>query len=450
MKHIISICFAIIFSAIDTKSYAYDIAVENEDGIIFYYNYINDGTELEVTYQHYDSDSNYKEYKDRTITIPSEVTFMNRTRKVTQIGKAAFAHAPVKKIIIPETIKNIENYAFFNSKINEALLPNSLETLGGGVFDYTFVKSIFIGDNLRKSGKLDGSKIDSIIIKNLKSFINIDFGEGCLGYFWNFTAHLYDNNKKLLKNVVIPEGVTSLGYAFTECSTIESVTIPKSMTKIDKWAFKDCSNLRAVNMHDDITKIGEEAFTGNVIEEIQLPENLDTIEISAFSGCKLTNIIIPNKVTAIYSKAFGGCPIKTVVLPQSLKTLEPAVFDSDILTVVSKITDPENTTAGKLRTIISGFKTETYFRNAFNKNTLMNATLYVPYGTKEKYKVADGWKEFKYIEEGDPTGILPINETNSKKETKRYNVSGQKIIYPHKGINIIKMSDGTTKKVVVK
>ena len=48
----------------------------------------------------------------------------------------------ISEFLSKNKIKNIENYAFFNSKINEALLPNSLETLGGGVFDYTFVKSI--------------------------------------------------------------------------------------------------------------------------------------------------------------------------------------------------------------------------------------------------------------------------------------------------------------------
>ena len=80
----------------------------------------------------------------------------------------------------------------------------------------------------------------------------------------------------------------------------------------------------------------------------------------------------------------------------------------------------------------------------------MNATLYVPIGTKEKYMEAEGWKDFVFIEEMSPTGILPIRESNKTFEIKRYTINGRQISQPQKGINIIKMSDGTSKKIYVK
>ena len=79
----------------------------------------------------------------------------------------------------------------------------------------------------------------------------------------------------------------------------------------------------------------------------------------------------------------------------------------------------------------------------------MNASLYVPKGTIDKYKSTEGWKDFVFIEEGLPTEIRDV-VGNKTTENRRYTINGEIITTPQKGINIIKMSDGTTKKVLVK
>lgn len=80
-----------------------------------------------------------------------------------------------------------------------------------------------------------------------------------------------------------------------------------------------------------------------------------------------------------------------------------------------------------------------------------NGTLYVPEGTIEKYKATDGWKQFVWIEEGMPTGIKQPNANGADAtETQRYTIGGDVINKPQRGINIVKMSNGSVKKVVVK
>ena len=74
----------------------------------------------------------------------------------------------------------------------------------------------------------------------------------------------------------------------------------------------------------------------------------------------------------------------------------------------------------------------------------IDATLYVPVGTKAKYEATEGWKEFKNIVEMDPSGIATVLTEQKANETI-YNLSGQRFATPRRGLNII-----GGKKVVVR
>lgn len=73
-------------------------------------------------------------------------------------------------------------------------------------------------------------------------------------------------------------------------------------------------------------------------------------------------------------------------------------------------------------------------------------TLYVPEGSISAYKSAPQWKDFYNIE----TGIKNVPKSDSATEAARYSTNCTRIASPQKGINIIRMSDGTVKKVLVK
>ena len=78
-----------------------------------------------------------------------------------------------------------------------------------------------------------------------------------------------------------------------------------------------------------------------------------------------------------------------------------------------------------------------------------NCTLYVPQGTKQDYFLANEWRYFENIVEFDATGIDKTTTSTDAEEVSSYSVNGQRLVGPTKGLNIVKYSDGSVKKVTV-
>ena len=173
---------------------------------------------------------------------------------------------------------------------------------------------------------------------------------------------------------------------------------------------------------------------------LSLPNSVTSIGNGAFADCiNLTSICIPNGVTSIGKVAFVDCSkLATVIIPNTITTIGDYAF------IRSGLTDMY-CYAEQLPEIGSEIFQDTYRK----------VTLHVPASSLDAYSNAEQWKEFPNIvaltdSDPTPTGITVPIVAPQPTITECYDLSGRRTNQPQRGVNIIKMSDGTTKKIVVK
>jgi hypothetical protein len=145
--------------------------------------------------------------------------------------------------------------------------------------------------------------------------------------------------------LVIPDtiegkSVTGIGdWAFYQCSSLTSITIPDSVTIIGNNAFRSCSSLTSITIPDGVTDIGGYTFLGCInLTSVTIPDSVTRILHAAFASCaSLTSITIPNSVTFINSEAFNGCSsLTSITIPDSVTSIAPYAFrDCSSLTSVT-------------------------------------------------------------------------------------------------------------------
>ena len=163
-----------------------------------------------------------------------------------------------------------------------------------------------------------------------------------------------------------------------------------SNDEIGEYAFAYCSGLTSLTLPVGITSIGEFAFSGcSGLTSLTLPAGITSISEFAFSYCSgLTSIYVyAEKVPRIGRYAFEGCASR-------------------------------------------------------------KCTLYVPKGTYDNYRLSE-FGYFENIVEFDATGIDKTTTSTDVEEVSRYSLNGQRLVGPTKGLNIVKYSDGSVKKVAV-
>ena len=240
-----------------------------------------------------------------------------------------------------------------------------------------------------------------------------------------------------LTSLSLPSGITSIGWeAFSGCSGLTSLSLPSGITSMGNEAFSGCSGLTSLSLPSGLTSIGYNAFSGcSGLTSLSRPSGLTSIDFNAFSGCSgLTSLSLPSGLTSIGIGAFSGCSgLTSLSLPSGLTSIGDVAFSGcSGLTSIYVYTEKLPNTGS----------------NVFDGCDAKKCTVYIPKGTYDDYWLSE-FGYFENIVEFDPTGINNVITSNDAKELSRYSLNGQRLPAPTKGLNIVKYSDGSVKKVAV-
>ncbi|MCR4853968.1 MAG: leucine-rich repeat domain-containing protein [Prevotella sp.] len=408
---------------------AHDIVVEP-----FYYNFINDGTELEVSY-YADYDEEHKYAGD--YIIPEEVTYEGKTYKVTAIGERAFmACINLGYVSIPRTINRIGDDAFREATIN-ILNINDLAAWCGIDF------AGYYSNPLGGAGSLiaDGSTVTDLVIpEGVTSISNLAF-QGCKAFkgvtlpstlksigeqaFRDFTS---------MESIYMPYGLTSIGHsAFSGCTSLGAVNIPNSITSIPPDCFRDCTSLAAVTIPNSVTEIGNQVFYDcPKLSEITLPSSVTSIGRDAFELCNALKAVNISDLDAFCNISFGSCSANPLMYAHRLFQNGVEVTKPKYPQTATAVHDyafygASNITRLTIPSSVKSIGTEAFYgctslvvvtvgmedpypidENCFSTEIMANATLCVQSESIDKYLESTAWSRFFDLFGDAPKCATPV------------------------------------------
>ena len=388
--------------------------------------------------------------------------------RVTSIGERAFAKCSnLASINIPEKVNSIGTGAFTNCvNLTSINIPDKVRNIGADAF-------------------LNCSGITSVKITDVDAWCKIAFGNAMANPL--YYAHQLFLGDSVVENVAFPSVTDVSDYAFIGCSDLASVTLPNTVLSIGQGAFSGCQNLKKVIFGSGVKTIGSFAFIGcSKLESCILPNGTEAIGEYAFSNCSaLQDVVIPNTVTSIGKYAFENClglysVTSLVNIPFKLDETAFAYtgtdYDTEIIYGVAKLYVP--TGRDGVYRVTTGWKkfmniieTDTKFKLTYMldgkeyKTYEIQATEVItpePDPYKKGY-IFSGWSDIPYLMpahdvtiEGsftiDPEYYASVEGITQGKvlPDAYYSVSGRKQDKMQRGLNIIRMSDGTVRKVMVR
>lgn len=278
-----------------------------------------------------------------------------------------------------------------------------------------------------------------------------------------------------LQSLEIPEGVTTIAYEAFYQSGVRNVSLPSTLTTIRNFAFDRCRNLQSIVVPESVTTLESGAFylcegmksaqilcplqtlpstifyDARNLKSVELPNTIETIGENAFNSCgSLTSFVFPENVKVIERGAFGDTGIEVLELPVSLDSIGDQAFASM----------RRNPGMGGLQLIrvhavvppkCAGDMVFTNYDNT-DWRTYQEVPLEVPEESIEAYKNAPVWKNFSNIcALGATTGVeLSTTHAEQQQATDSYTLSGVKTKGQTKGLTLVRESNGSVKKVLVK
>lgn len=312
--------------------------------------------------------------------------------------------ADITKVELPEGLTSISASAFARTQITEIAIPDGVRFIESSTFDacraLTTVQLPADLINIGNSAFMSCSNL--VEVKGLSNASNLRVVEDAAFY-----------GCSSLKEAVFPASLERLGdMVFSNCTNLERVGINGSVTQLGTDAFANCSSLKDVELNAPISIIGSHCFSRcSSLEVIDLPATLTSIGYLGFYACSSLKKVICRATTppGLGENAFWQAGTDEITY-QSASRKGDSASGNGGTSGTGGASGPDGMDA------IQG--------------PGENVVLYVPTESIALYQTAEGWKEFKTIDDiaNAPGGIISIKTASS---------ANRKFFTPKDGIIIV-------------
>ncbi len=266
----------------------------------------------------------YSNTCSKDVIIPSKINGIT----ITTIGSSAFANKGLTSVVFPNTLTTITREAFRNNNLTHLEIPSSVVSIGPAAFNRNQLPDEEAFIYARES---DGSEDKTTIVS-------------------------YGGAKR--ENVVIPEGVVSIGNQSFDNTSLVSVQFPSTLKTIRGQAFRG-NVLTSLEIPSNVNNISANAFNGNKLpdeeafiyarnsdgsedkthlisyggakrENVVIPEGVEIID-SAFAWINVTSVVMPSTLKTITNRAFAECALTSLDIPSSVTYIAPGTFNKNQL-----------------------------------------------------------------------------------------------------------------------
>ena len=283
----------------------------------------------------------------------TKIMSMNVLSSVETIGVSVFEDSSLNTIIFANdsSLNTIGDYAFKSTDISMISIPDNVVNIGIGAFSNSNIETITFSENSNFTTISDSMfenivTLEKIVIPNNVTQIgNNAFKNTGL----SIITFLEDSNLSSIGDyafqntdislIEIPENVTFMGIGVLSDSSLNEIRFAanSNLTMISESMFENTHTLESISIPTSITKIGDSAFKNSGLMNVSISSTIEEIGISAFENTPLTSVTFSDDISlnTIGDYAFKNTDISFIEIPDGISRLGEGLFsDSSLNTII--------------------------------------------------------------------------------------------------------------------